>query len=114
MSNINNIMNGLYGQYIDHDHQQDIANSHLCDTEPTYRYFSFEVIETRIEVTKRYKDFRIDANAMNGETLEQLVGKHMTSDEFYDFVNDNGEFIKDYAENITEDVQEITGQVWES
>jgi hypothetical protein len=114
MSNINNIMNGLYGQYIDHDHQQDIANSHLCDTEPTYRYFSFEVIETRIEVTKRYKDFRIDANAMDGETLEQLVGKHMTSDEFYDFINNNGEFIKDYAEYLLEDVQEITGHVWES
>jgi hypothetical protein len=114
MSNINNIMNGLYGQYIDHDRQQDIANSHLCDTEPPQRYFTFEVIETRYEVTRRTKYFRIDNERVNGDKLADIVGNHMTSDEFYDFVNDNGEFIKDYAENITEDVQEIVGNVWEA
>jgi hypothetical protein len=83
------------------------------DTETTYRYFSFEVIETRIEIQKRYKDFRIETSAMGDKTLEELVGNHMTSDEFYDFINNNGEFIKDSAEYILEDVQEITGHVWE-
>lgn len=96
------------------DYQQDIANSHLCDTEPQYRYFTFEVIETRHEVTKRTKYFRIEAESLDGETLPAMVGNHMTSDEFYDFVNNNGEFIKDYAESLVEDVQEITGNVWES
>lgn len=83
------------------------------ETETTYRYFTFEVIETRYEVTRRTKYFRIDNECVDGDSLSNIVGNHMASDEFYDFVNENGEFIKDYAENITEDVQEITGQVWE-
>ena len=83
------------------------------DTETTYRYFSFEVIETRIEIRKCYKDFRIEPDALNGETLETMVGNHMTSDEFYDFINNHGHFIKDSTKNILEDVQEITGHVWE-
>ena len=116
MSNntVNNIMNQLYGQYIDHDHQQDIANAHLCDTEPVYRYFSFEIIETRYEVTKRHKNFRIEESALDAKSLDDIIGKHLSNDEFYDFINNNGEFIKDYAENLAEDIQEIAGQVWEA
>lgn len=95
------------------DHQQDIANAHLCDTEPTYRYFTFEVVETRIEIQKRIKYFRIDSEYMEGQPLSDMVGSHMSSDEFYDFVNNNGHFIKDYGDTILDDVQEITGNVWE-
>jgi hypothetical protein len=83
------------------------------DTETTYRYFTFEVIETRYEVTRRTKYFRIDNERVNGDKLADIVGNHMTSDEFYDFINNHGHFIKDSAENIIEDVQEITGHVWE-
>jgi hypothetical protein len=83
------------------------------ETETTYRYFTFEVIETRIEVQKRWKYFRIEADNLEGQTLAEMVGTHMTSDEFYDHINNNGEFIKDEAEYLVEDVQEITGHVWE-
>lgn len=83
------------------------------ETETTYRYFTFEVIETRIEVQKRWKYFRIEADNLEGQTLAEMVGNHMTSDEFYDHINNNGEFIKDEAEYLVEDVQEITGHVWE-
>jgi len=88
--------------------------SNDTNTETKYRTFTFEVIETRIEIQKRWKYFRIDENCFHGETLEELVGNHMTSDEFYDFVNNNGHFIKDEAEYVLEDVQEITGHVWET
>ena len=97
----------------DIDHDQDLANAHLCDTEPQQRYFTFEVIETRYEVSKRTKYFRIDNECVNGDKLED-IRKGMTNDEFYDLVNNHGHFIKDEAEYLAEDVQEITGDVWES
>lgn len=110
MNNMNDI-HEHYEQFI--DHQQDIANAHLCDTEPEYRFFTFEVVETRIEIQKRTKYFRIEADKLEGQTLTEMVGNHLTSDEFYDFVNNYGHFIKDSGEYILEDVQEITGNVWE-
>jgi hypothetical protein len=98
----------------DIDHDQDLANAHLCDIEPQQRYFTFEVIETRYEVSRRTKYFSIDNESVNGDKLADIVGNNMTSDEFYDFVNNNGHFIRDEAEYLVEDVQEITGNVWES
>lgn len=105
------IIDEHYNEYI--DHQQDIANANLCDTEPEYRYFTFEVIETRYEVDKRTYTYRINAECLENQTLADMVGNHLTSNEFFDFVDINGDVVKEDKDTIANEYHQLVGNVWE-